>query len=214
MKTDNNPARLSQILAAAISNVYKLGGLALTFVFAGTLLLLVAVILGTGLMSYVIAAVGASLILAVVALFYQRDIGRLRDARHAVLENAELIDSVQRTAVNMTEFASNLQALAFRYADSIAQLITSQREEVRAVIGSPPISLLPGAGKLAERLTDNKYVVRASDLSSAIVRTTESAKTVIEEVGSALAKSDPAALKKYVNQIGQLNDEVRGLLAS
>jgi hypothetical protein len=56
--------------------------------------------------------------------------------------------------------------------------------------------------------------VRASDLSSAIVRTTELAKTVIEEVGSALAKSDPAALKKYVNQIGQLNDEVRGLLAS
>jgi hypothetical protein len=125
MEADKDPASLSKILAAAISNVYKLGGLALTFVFAGTLLLLVAVILGTGVMSYVIAAVGASLILAVVALLYQRDIGRLRDARHAVLENAELIDSVQRTAVNMTEFASNLQALAFKYADSIAQLITS-----------------------------------------------------------------------------------------
>jgi hypothetical protein len=214
MKESSAVRPLSEALSEGITKVYTLGGLALTFVFAGTLLLIIGVIIGTGPVSYLIAGVGATLILVVVALFYQRDIKRLRDARRAVDTNAELIDAVQETAVNMTELAFHLQALAFKYADQIAVLITSQRERVRELASTPPLSLVPGVGLLADRLIDNEYVVRASDLSAAIVKTTESAKTVIEEVNSALVKSDPTALKKYMREIRELDKKVTDLLAT
>ena len=205
---------LSEAVAGGISRVYRLGGLALTFVFAGTVLLIVGVILSTGPVSYIIAGVGATLILAVVALFYQRDIKRLSEARRAVNTNAELIDAVQQTAVDMTALAFHLQALAFKHADQIAVLITSQRERVRDLASTPPLSLVPGVGQLADRLVDNEYVVRASDLSTAIVRTTEAAKTVIGEVNSALVNSDPIALKKYISEIRELDGKVTDLLAT
>lgn len=167
---------LSEAVAEGISKVYRRGGLALTFVFAGTLLLIVAVMLRSGPVAYLIAGVGATLIVAVVVLFYQQDIRRLRDARGAVKTNAEMIDAVQQTALNMTQFALHLQALAFKYADEIATLITSQRERVEELVGEPPLSLVPGAAALGNRLVENEYVVRASDLSELIVKTTESAR--------------------------------------
>lgn len=214
MKESSVIRPLSEAVSVGISRVYRLGGLALTFVFAGTVLMIVGVILGTGPVSYIIAGVGATLIFAVVALFYQQDIKRLSEARRAVNTNAELIDAVQQTAIRMTDLASSLQSLAFKHADQIAALITSQRERVQEIANTPPLSLVPGVAQLADRLVDNEYVVLASDLSTAIVRTTEGAKTVIGEVNSALVRSDPVALRKYLGEISELDDKVTDLLAA
>lgn len=58
----------------------------------------------------------------------------------------------------------------------------------------------------------NKYVVKAEDLSKSTVMTTVSAKSVIEDVKTALVNSDPALLKKYLIQVQELDPRAKDLL--
>ena len=65
-----------------------------------------------------------------------------------------------------------------------------------------------------ERLIDNEYTVRASDLSATIVKATGSAEEVIADVEKALAESDPTSLKRYMTQIQEFDAIIKGALAS
>jgi hypothetical protein len=204
---------LSSALEGGIARMYTLGGLGLTFVFVGALFLLASALIGRGPTSYTLAAVGLVLILAVLTLFYLREIRPIRDAQRAVTANADLVDTVQETALEMTGLARDLQALAFKYASEIGSLVVAFQGWARERGDHPLVKALPGADRWVETLVDNEYTMRAGDLSKAIVRTTESAEQVISDVETALANSDAKALKRYVARIQDLDASVKGVLA-
>jgi hypothetical protein len=57
------------------------------------------------------------------------------------------------------------------------------------------LSSIPGIEQIS-KIADNRYVVKAEDLSKSIVSTTATAKTVIENVKTALVQSDPTQLQE------------------
>ena len=202
---------LSESLSNPIIKSYKAGGLGLVFVFLGTLLLLLALYIGKGILCYLVAALGSLMILSVLYLFYFQDIKKLKDLNASIKNNRELIDTVQAAAIQMTDLAYDLQALAFKNADEIANTITTIRQNLKGLKHVPLLSKTPGFDKVSG-LADNKYVLRAEDLSKSIVNFTTTAKEVIENVKTSLVESDPNPLKGYLKQISDLEGKTRELL--
>jgi len=202
---------LSEALSEPLVKAYKVGGYGLVFVFAGTMLLLVALFFGEGILRYFVGVLGALMILAVLGLFYFQDIKKLVDANKNIQKNQELIDTVQETAIQMTDLAYTLQALAFKNADEIATVLTQVRSRVKDVAAIPLLSNIPGVEQIG-KIVDNRYVVKAEDLSKSIVATTATTKTVIEDVKTALIQSNPIQLKKYLDSLKRMDIAAKKLL--
>lgn len=198
---------LSEAITAPLSGLYKAGGLALVLIFIGTLLLLVALFFGQGITTYLVGVPGALIIFMVLLRFYLRDIKKLHEVHRSIQKNGELIDTIQKTAIEMTDLASNLQALAFKHAEEVAELISAYRHVVL-----PLLSKIPSASKIGQ-LADNSYIVRVEDLSASIVKTTASTKHIIDDVKSALIEANPILLKKYLDQLQELDLKTEELLA-
>lgn len=211
MGESNVVTPLSDALSGGIARIYTLGGLGLTFVFVGALMLLTSALIPRGPISLVLAGIGLISILVVIVLFYQREIRPMRDVRRSITANAELVDVVQETALAMTALAKDLQALSFKHASEIATLVVRFKDWARE--RGQLVAALPGGTKLVERLIDNEYTHQAVDLSETIVRTTESAEKIISDIETALVHSDPSGLKRYVAQIRDLDERLKGVLA-
>jgi type II secretory pathway component PulJ len=202
---------LSEALSEPLVKAYKVGGYGLVFVFAGTMLLLVALFFGEGILRYFVGMLGALMILAVLGLFYFQDIKKLVDVNRNIQKNQELINTVQETAIQMTDLAYTLQALAFKNADELATALTQVRSSAKDITAIPLLSNIPGVEQIS-KIADNCYVVKAEDLSKSIVSTTATAKTVIEDVKTALVQSDPTQLKKYLDRLKRMDLEAKRLL--
>lgn len=203
---------LSEAIATPILKAYKAGGFGLVLIFLGTLLLLATMFFGNGLPRYICAIVGTLMIFLVLILFYFQDIKKLKQAGDSIDNNAELVDTIQQTAIEMTDLASHLQSLAFKHADQIALLITQLRERLSQIQSIPLISGIPGIDKIAA-ISENKSVVRANDLAASIVKSTESAKEVIQEVKISLVECDPKHLTKYLAELRALDEKTKALLS-
>jgi hypothetical protein len=133
---------LSKAVATPLERAYRAGGLGLSLLTLGAILMLVAYVYGKrGLVSHAVLALGAMLILSVLVYFYIGDMRKLVGARKKIRENKELVDTVQQTAVEATQLALHLQSLAFKYADQVALMIQTLR---------PLITNLPLVGKYAD----------------------------------------------------------------
>lgn len=75
----NEVKRLSEAISAPIIDSYKAGGLGLVFAFLGTLLLIIALFSEKGVYGYICGILGSLMILAVLYLFYFRDIKKLKN---------------------------------------------------------------------------------------------------------------------------------------
>jgi hypothetical protein len=128
---------LSEALSEPLVKAYKVGGYGLVFVFAGTMLLLVALFFGDGILRYFLGALGALMILAVLGLFYFQDIKKHIDVNRNIQKNQELINTVQETAIEMTDLAYTLRALAFKNANELATALTQVRSSVKDVTATP-----------------------------------------------------------------------------
>ena len=191
---------LSDAISTPITQAYKAGGLALTLLTLGAILMLIAFFSSNReALTYVIFGVGAVLIFATLAFFYFKDMRKLVRAQTSVQKNKELLDTIQRTAIEMTELAFTLQSLTFKHADQVSLAIQFVR---------PKLKDLPLIGKFA----DNEAVVKTEALSANIVHTTQKIKTVIEDLKTALIESDPKNLKKYLDQLHEYKVDVQRLL--
>jgi len=194
--------KLSDAFGAPIVSAYKAGGFGLAFLVLGASLLLAAFRWNDrGIFTYLILGVGILLITSTLTLFYFKDLKKLMNAHKAIKRNAELIDTIQQTALEMTELADSLQALVFKHAVQVRQTI----EAISPMIKSLPL-VGPFAGTQGERL--------AKTLDPNIVKTTENIKYVIRDLKTALIESDPSSLNKYLEQLHKYRMEVRDLLGS
>ncbi len=207
MKQVSGVKPLSSILTEPLVNAYKAGGYAVVFIIVGTILLLIASFFAQGIFRYIIAGIGAFTVFAVLALFYVKIIGIFKRIGKA----EELINTVQETAIYVTDFAYTLQAVASKNADELSTAITQVRTTVEDVTSLPFISNFPGIEQIGN-IADNPHVVKAEDLSKSIVETTTTAKTVIEDVKTALIESDAARLPQYLDRLKGIYLQVTKLL--
>lgn len=200
MAAPSNLKLLSKAIEAPLTRAHRAGGLALTFLTLGAILMLVAFFAGDRTpLTYTVCFIGAGLILVTIWYFYVKDMRKLIAARESVKKNDELLNSIQQTALEMTELAYTLQSLVFKHADQVTIAIQSVR---------PIIKGLPIVGTLAE----SQAITKAETFSASIVEATEQVKGVIEEIEKALLESDPKRLKKYLIQIAAYKNNVKKLL--
>ncbi len=176
---------LSEAVAAPIEKAYRAGGLGLSLLTLGAILMLAAYFTESkSVISLALLGTGTLLIFTVILYFYLSEMNKLVHAKSKIRENKELVDAVQQTAIEATQLSLHLQALAFKHADQMARIIQTVR---------PLMKGLPLVGKFA----DNSGLVRAQDLSVAIVETTETLNEIVGDLQSALISSDARGLKKY-----------------
>lgn len=199
----------SQALSGPLVTAYKTGLYGLVSIFGGTILLFLTLFFGEGIFRYIVGGIGAFTILAVLVLFYFKLVGIIKHIR----KSEELFHTVQETAIYMTDFAYTLQAVAYKNAEEVSTTITQLRATVEDVTSMPFVSSIPGVEQIGN-IADNPHVVRAEDLSKSVVATTVTAKTVIEEVKTALTESDTAQLQKYLGQLKNIELQVKGLLGN
>jgi hypothetical protein len=188
--------KFSEALSQPLIKAYQQGGLALTFLVLGAMFLFASAFLDrSNPLVWVLALTGLIVVLIVVALFYFQAIRPIKNAQNAVSTNADTLDAVQRAAMQMTEVAYLVQAVAFKHGETIRQLIGIATVKVRQV----PI-IGPQIGTALEGTLD-KY-------NSSVVELTEDAKSVIDGVRDALARADAHRLNIYVGQLAQVRDKL------
>lgn len=211
MKEVQDMKPLSEALLEPLVNAHKVGIYGLAFGLVGTMLLVATLFLEERILRYLIGALGASIILMALGLFYFQTTKKLIDVNRSIQKKQELINTVQETAIQMTDLAYTIQALAFKNANELATAITQVRNSIKDVTVLPVLSKIPGVEQI-NKIADNRYVVKAEDLSKSIVATTVTAKVVIEDVKTALIQSDLVQLKKYFAQLKKIDVEAKGLL--
>lgn len=191
---------LSNAIAEPIEKAYRAGGLGLSLLTLGAILMLAAYFSNKGgMISLVLLGTGALLIFTIVIYFYLSEMNKLVLSKNKIRENKELVDAVQQTALEATQLALNLQALAFKYAEQMSRII-------QTVL--PLIRELPLVGKYA----DSPGLIHAQDLSVAIVETTETLKKIVGDLQTALISSDATGLKKYLARLEAYKDTVQEVL--
>ena len=190
---------------------YQVGGMALALILVGTALLLTAVVSGRGAVTYICASVGAIIILAILSRLYFVDMKKARNLRDSMKDNEELLNSIQDTAIQMTELSSHLQSLAFKHADKIGPVVTQIRNTVKLVTDIPLVGNTE-IGKKVAGLADHEKVKNAEQLSHDIVEYTEAAKEVIEDIKIALTQLDPEPIKEYSKKIESIDEKLKKIL--
>lgn len=195
---------LSDALAEPLTKAYRVGGFGLAFLLLGGLLLLTASLVPRTEFSIPIAlaaSVGLILILLPCYFFYVREIRPIARAHEAVRQNAEFIDTIQKTAMSMTESALLIQAVAFMYSSEVKEALEVIREQIRPI---------PVIGQLA----DDPLIVGAANYSHTIADFTRNFRSVVEDVRLALTTSDPKHLKSYLQRVNLLQKTMEEMLAA
>ena len=193
---------LADAISEPITKAYRVGGFGLAFLLLGALMMLTATLKGsTGIASYLLASAGLVLIVIPCYFFYVKEIRPISTVRQSVVENKEVIDLVQATALSMTDLTGDLQALAFKYANEVNQALGVVRSQIRPI---------PGIGQLA----DHPMLSTTHALSDGIVTTTLKIKEIVTDIREALVTSDPDLLRKYLAEVDTLKINVTRLLAS
>ena len=190
---------ISRTLAKPMANLFKVGGFALAFGFAGLVMMIIATFT-SGHLRLSVFTIGCLLTLSCLAFFLYASLHTRRVSR-SVAEDLPLIDALQRTAYQATELASVTQSFAFKHLEKI-QLGTK--------IIVPMIDSLPVVGSAAKRagLTDS------TKLSSAIVSATKETKTTVLELQEAIRKGDLKGIQEYGRQLEETVSNLKLALRS
>lgn len=191
--------RLSDSLTNSFTRLYRIGGLALVFVFIGTLTMLTGHLF-PGALPGPIFAIGALVtIVCLVFFLYTQVQGPLRAVK-AIRDNEETIDALQDVSLELTRFAWAIQSFTFKHVQKINKAV----QIIYPLVVDVPI-IGPRVKELG--LEDVRSV------SELIVETTTGSEAVIRDVESALINSDFRVLKKYSKDIKSLVGVLKQSLA-
>lgn len=203
--------RLGPAILDPIIKGYKAGGAALALMLVGTVLLLASVGAGPSLTSYIAAGAGATTILVILSRVYFVEFRDAKRAARTVLDNQALLNSIQDSAIQLTEICANLQTLAFKHADKVRPLLQNIRSTMR-MVGEIPILGKSEIGNKIVTLAESAKFQEADDLSAAIVETTEGAKKIIDELRLALTRLDAQPLIAYSKRLHEVRAQLTELL--
>lgn len=192
--------RFSDAISDPLIKAYRAGGFGLALLTFGAILMLTASFRGVPpWIRPIFVLLGALLTFFVLAYVYFKEFPRVRRARASVAANKEMIDAIQESAIELTGIASDLQALAFKNANQIADVLTVAR---------PLIRKIPLLGQAA----DSEAMARAEGLSRLIVTSTQNARQLIADLQQALIEANPKYLKVHLEDLKRYRGEVNKML--
>jgi hypothetical protein len=199
--TSTNFKHVSDGVSVPLTRAYKAGGFGLAILTLGAILMLTAFFLsGPTPIRYTVLAIGALLTFFTLIYVYIKELLPLRHAQAGASESMDMIDAIQKAAIELTDLASDFQALAFKNASQIATVLTQARPILRS---------LPLIGGIA----DSEMVVQADKLSGVIVSTTQNAREVILNLKKALINADPSYIESHLADLKSYRTEVENMLA-
>lgn len=175
---------ISGSLAKPMEDLFRAGGFALSFGFAGLVLMIIAVF-SDGQLQIPLFVIGALLTFACLAFFLYTSL-RTRSTVQRFAEDLPLLDALQCTALQATELASVTQSFAFKHLEKIHATISTV---------APMIESLPVVGPAAKRAG----LTNAAKLSEAIIDATDGTKAVVLELQGAIRKGDIQEISRYGN---------------
>jgi hypothetical protein len=192
---------LSDAIIEPITKAYRVGGFGLAFLLLGAIMILLGALISLGDFVYPLAFAGLLLIIIPCYFFYAREIRPVSAAKKLTAQNREMIDTVQATAIEITNLTLVLQALAFKHAGQIVEALEVARPQIRA------IPVIGGA-------VDSRLLGKTDELARTIVSTTGTIQGVVENIQEALVNSDAKRLRKYLEEVRQMEAQVKSVLAS
>tara|TARA_Y100001963_G_C6635208_1_gene378246 strand:+ start:86 stop:643 length:558 start_codon:yes stop_codon:yes gene_type:complete len=175
-----------------MDKLYKTGGFALAFGFAGIISMIFANLPGLTLPSELFV-VGAILTISCFLFFVYTHFQGTRKAKAEIDENKPLIDAVQDVSLQVTELISVIQAYSFKNLSKIHNTLE---------VACPIIEGLPVVGAKAKEWGLND----AAKISGLIVDTTENTKNLVLDLKVALVNADLKKLKNYSSELRQAVD--------
>ncbi len=192
--------RFSDAISDPLVKAYRAGGFGLALLTIGAIFMLTAFFWnGPTVIRYIVLLIGALLTFFVLAYVYFKEFPRVRRARASVAENKEMIDAIQQSAIELTAIASDLQALAFKNASQIAEVLTVAR---------PLLRKIPLLGQAA----DSEAMAKAEGLSRLIVTSTQNARQVVADLQQALIEANPKYLKVHLDDLRRYRGDVNKML--
>jgi hypothetical protein len=211
MSDSKDTVKLGSAVLDPIIKGYKAGGAALALILVGTVLLLAAVATGQSVPSYVAAGAGALTILAILARVYFIELQDAKRMAKTIRDNQALMNSVQESAIQLTDICAELQTLAFKHADKVRPLLKNVRETLRLAGDLPFVGKTEIGGRIAA-LAENTRLQEVDELSASIVEATEGAKKIIEDLRRALTTLDAKPILVYSKQLTIIKQSLTELL--
>lgn len=197
-------------LSAPVERLYKTDGYGLVFTVIGTFLLLVSLFSEKGIIGYVIGALGTLMIVVALYFFYKRDFSKIRNLNRAIQSNKDIVDIVQKAAIEMTDLAYDFHEVTGKYSDEIADFIIQFQQTARNINTVAQLLPIPGKEKI-DQLANNEYFDKAREISAQIRSATHGAERVIGDIRLALTESNTKPLEQYLNQIIELDQKLKDI---
>jgi hypothetical protein len=128
-----------------------------------------------------------------------------------IKDNQALMNSIQESAIQLTEICAELQTLAFKHSDKVRPLLKNVRDALRNVGEIPFLKKTEIGGKIAA-LAESSKLQEIDDLSTAIVEGTQGAKKVIDDLRRALTTLDAEPIAAYSKQLTDIKIQLIELL--
>jgi hypothetical protein len=163
--------------------------------FVGTLLFVLASILEhEDPLRYSMAIFG-SLLLALTKLFFFFTYLRpINETKKKIAKDAEVIDIVQETAIELVRTADMQQELAFTHATGIAEILKEF---------GPKIKSIPIVGNAAA-----KPIEKSENLAIDVIKLTTRTKDIVRDLEKALSTNDVSALEIYLKDLQALRNQI------
>jgi hypothetical protein len=192
---------LSDAIIEPITKAYRVGGFGLAFLLLGAIMILLGVLISVRDFAYPLAFVGLLLIVIPCYFFYIKEIRPISAARKSTERNREMVDTVQAAAIELTALTLELQALAFKHAEQIVEVLHIARPQIKAipVVGSS---------------IDSRLLGKPDELARTIVSATGAVRGVVENIQEALIYSDASRLREYLRDVKRMETQVSAVLAS
>jgi hypothetical protein len=192
--------RFSDAISDPLIRAERASGLGLGLLTLGAILMVAAFFMDRlGPMRYIVLILGAGVTFSTLGYVYFKAFPHFKRAQASVDANKEMIDAMQQSAIELTELASDLQALAFKNANQVAEAITKARPLIRKI-------------PLLGRAADSRAMVRAEGLSSTIVTNTQHARKIIVDLQQALVEANPKYLRIHLEDLRRYRGELKRML--
>jgi hypothetical protein len=182
--------RLTDKLSDAISKLYKTGGFALAFGFAGIILMLGANIFGGELAIYLLI-IGAVLTFLCLGFFLYTTLKQNSVAKKVLIDNKETIDTIQDISLELIKMVNTLQSYCFKNIGKIDEAL----QRLIPVLSSFPL--------LGDKLKDYG-LSNLSVISTTIVENTDKVEKVVSDLEEAILTADSKKLNQYSKELSSL----------
>jgi hypothetical protein len=186
--------KITDKLANSLTKLYKVGGLALVFIFIGILTMIFAFI-NPSKSSFAtpMFIIGSGLIIASFFLFIIVQYHGPIKTRKLLRDNKETLDSLQNLSIELTKLIFNTQSYCYKNIEKIASAIDSLSPIVKPFLGENGL-------KIASKI---------EIISKGIVEYSDATEKVVMDIKNALENGDFKILEKYRNEINNLNSKLK-----